>query len=165
MTTGQTPEPTPRPAPGPGDAPRPPSGPYGGPRPPGGSYGGSRPGGGPPRPGGGPPGGSYGGPRPGGGPPRPGGGPPGGRPRGRRFYPPRRRVCVFCAEKGKIIDYKDVVTLQRFISDNAKMETRRRSGTCARHQRVLSKAIKRARTIALLPMSPRHHRTAPIRVV
>ena len=107
-----------------------------------------------------PPGGPGAGPRPGGGPgggPRPGAGP--GRPRGRRFYPPRRRVCVFCAEKNKIIDYKDVGTLQRFVADSAKIETRRKTGTCARHQRILSQAIRRARILALLPMAPNHHRT------
>ena len=90
---------------------------------------------------------------------RPGGGPrgrPGGR--GRRFYPPRRRVCAFCVEKKIVIDYKNVGMLRRYISERARISPRRRTGTCARHQRILSEAIKRARQIALLPFTPDHIR-------
>ena len=103
----------------------------------------------------------QGGPRPGpGGPggyqqrgPRPAGGPrPGGRPRGR--YAPRRRVCSFCVEHVKDIDYKDFERLRRYVSDRAKIEPRRKSGVCAKHQRALSNAIKRARHLALLPFVP-----------
>ena len=94
------------------------------------------------------------------GPPRAGGGfrpgpgqrPGGGRPRGR--YAPRRRVCTFCVEHAKSIDYKDVERLRRFISDRAKIEPTRKTGVCAKHQRLLSTAIKRARHIALLPFVP-----------
>ena len=101
------------------------------------------------------------GPRPGpGGPggyqqrgPRPQGGPrPGGRPRGR--YAPRRRVCSFCVEHVKYIDYKDYDRLRRYVSDRGKIEPRRKSGVCAKHQRALSTAIKRARHLALLPFVP-----------
>ena len=85
--------------------------------------------------------------------PRPAGGPrPGGRPRGR--YAPRRRVCSFCVEHVKHIDYKDYERLRRFVSDRAKIEPRRKSGVCAKHQRALSNAIKRARHLALLPFVP-----------
>jgi small subunit ribosomal protein S18 len=90
---------------------------------------------------------SRGGPRSGG--PRPGGG---GRPRGR--YAPRRRVCSFCVEHVKTIDYKDVERLRRYLSERAKIEPTRRTGVCAKHQRVLSTAIKRARHLALLPYVP-----------
>lgn len=98
------------------------------------------------------PSGPSGGPRPGGGPRGRGGG------RGRRFYPPRRRVCAFCVEKNSIIDYKNVGMLRRYISERARISPRRRTGTCARHQRILSDAIKRARQIALLPFTPDHIR-------
>lgn len=85
--------------------------------------------------------------------PRPAGGPrPGGRPRGR--YAPRRRVCSFCVEHVKYIDYKDFERLRRYVSDRAKIEPRRKSGVCAKHQRALSNAIKRARHLALLPFVP-----------
>jgi small subunit ribosomal protein S18 len=90
--------------------------------------------------------------RPGGGP-RPGAGPrPGGRPRGR--FAPRRRVCTFCVEHAKTIDYKEVDRLRRFVSDRAKIEPTRKTGVCAKHQRLLSTAIKRARHLALLPFVP-----------
>ena len=70
------------------------------------------------------------------------------RPRGRK---PRRKVCQFCVEKVQHIDYKDVTRLRRFTSERGKILPRRMTGTCAKHQRQLSTAIKRARTIALLP--------------
>lgn len=71
------------------------------------------------------------------------------RPRGGRR--PRRKVCVFCAEKSQAIDYKDVAKLKRFVSERGKILPRRMSGTCAKHQRELAIAIKRARIVALLP--------------
>ena len=77
-------------------------------------------------------------------------------------YTPSRKVCTFCATKGSIIDYKDVEKLRGFISDRAKISPRRRTGTCARHQRVLSVAIKRARHLALLPYVPAHMRKIAI---
>ena len=70
------------------------------------------------------------------------------RPRGRK---PRRKVCTFCVDKIQHIDYKDIARLRRFTSERGKILPRRMSGTCAKHQRQLSTAIKRARQIALLP--------------
>ena len=64
---------------------------------------------------------------------------------------PRRKVCSFCVDKVESIDYKDVARLRRFVSERAKILPRRVTGTCARHQRELTVAIKRARQIALLP--------------
>ena len=63
----------------------------------------------------------------------------------------RRKVCTFCVEKTDFIDYKDVAKLRRFTSERAKILPRRITGTCAKHQRALTTAIKRARQIALLP--------------
>lgn len=63
----------------------------------------------------------------------------------------RRKVCLFCADKTARIDYKDPKTLGRFITERGKMIPSRITGVCAPHQRHLSKAIKRARVIALLP--------------
>ena len=63
----------------------------------------------------------------------------------------RKKVCVFCQEKVEAIDYKDVARLRKFITEGGKIVPRRMSGTCAKHQRELSKAIKRARVAALLP--------------
>ncbi|MGN0824452.1 MAG: 30S ribosomal protein S18 [Candidatus Coproplasma sp.] len=64
---------------------------------------------------------------------------------------PRRKVCVFCQEKVEVIDYKDINRLKKFVTESGKMLPRRMSGNCAKHQRELSKAIKRARVAALLP--------------
>ncbi len=83
-----------------------------------------------------------------------GGRPPRGRGRGR--YTPRRKVCQFCVDKIDHIDYKDVTRLRRFISERGKIEPRRKTGTCAKHQRRLSRAIKQARQVALLPFAARH---------
>lgn len=63
----------------------------------------------------------------------------------------RRRICRFCADSTITINYKDYRSLRFFISERGKIIPRRITGTCAKHQRVLSHAIKRARTIALLP--------------
>jgi small subunit ribosomal protein S18 len=63
----------------------------------------------------------------------------------------RRKVCAFCVDRVKHIDYKDVKRLRRCISDRGKILPRRHTGTCAKHQRALSVAIKRARHMALLP--------------
>jgi small subunit ribosomal protein S18 len=70
--------------------------------------------------------------------------------RGGRFAP-RPKVCQFCVEKTKKIDYKAPEQLRRFVSDRGKIRPRRQTGTCARHQRHLALAIKRARHLALLP--------------
>ena len=66
---------------------------------------------------------------------------------------PRRKVCQFCADKVEAIDYKDVARLRKYVSERAKILPRRTTGTCAKHQRELTTAIKRARQIALLPYS------------
>lgn len=76
----------------------------------------------------------------------------------RRRYFGRRRVCAFCAEKVRAIDYKDPVRLRRYLSDRARIDPRRRTGTCAKHQRWLAVALKRARHLALLPYTPEHIR-------
>jgi small subunit ribosomal protein S18 len=71
-------------------------------------------------------------------------------------YAPRRRVCSFCTGSIKEIDYKNTSLLSGYISDRGKIEPRRRTGTCAKHQRALAVAIKRARHLALLPFAPEH---------
>ena len=71
----------------------------------------------------------------------------------------RRRACVMCVEKMTSIDYKDFSFLRRFLSDRGRIESRRKSGTCAKHQRALAQAIKRARHLALLPYTAEHVRT------
>jgi small subunit ribosomal protein S18 len=63
----------------------------------------------------------------------------------------RKKKCVFCEEKVDYVGYKDVGVLERFLTDRGKIRPRRRTGTCAKHQRQLSIAIKRARHLALLP--------------
>jgi small subunit ribosomal protein S18 len=85
--------------------------------------------------------------------PRSGGDRPDGRGGARRRSPGRRKVCRFCADKSLKVDYKDVRTLQSFTTEGGKIVPSRTSGNCARHQRQLAVAIKRARVIALLPFS------------
>lgn len=68
----------------------------------------------------------------------------------------RRRVCAFCVEKVDYIDYKEPAKLRRYVSDRAKIEPRRKTGTCAKHQRMLTLALKRARHVALLPYTAMH---------
>jgi small subunit ribosomal protein S18 len=63
----------------------------------------------------------------------------------------RRKVCQFCADKTENIDYKDVEKLKKYITDRGKILPKRVTGTCAIHQREVTKAIKRARIVALLP--------------
>jgi len=70
----------------------------------------------------------------------------------------RRRVCAFCVEKMSLVDYKDVGRLRKYLSERGKIEPRRKTGTCAKHQRVLTTALKRARQIALLPYTADHQR-------
>ena len=115
-----------------------PSGPRGGGHGPGGGHGG--------------PGGGHGGPRREGGP---GGGPggPGGPRRGKRQYFRKKKVCKFCVEKMDFIDYKRADILSQFVQERGKILPRRMTGTCARHQRWLTVAIKRAQNIALLPFA------------
>jgi small subunit ribosomal protein S18 len=65
----------------------------------------------------------------------------------------RRKVCQFCADKIAYIDFKDIARLRRYLSERGKIESRRKTGTCARHQRAVTTAIKRARHVALLPFT------------
>lgn len=78
---------------------------------------------------------------------------PGGR------GPRRRRSCYFCGNAIKVIDYKNVDLLWNYLDDREKILGHRQSGTCQKHQRRLAIAIKRARTVALLPYTPEHTRT------
>lgn len=66
---------------------------------------------------------------------------------------PRKKVCAFCVEKVESIDYKDIGRLRKFITERGKILPRRISGNCAKHQRQVTVAIKRARNIALLPFT------------
>ncbi len=70
-----------------------------------------------------------------------------------RMRKPKKKVCQFCQDKVQLIDYKDTMKLKRFVSERSKILPRRITGTCAKHQRQLTEAIKRARHIALLPYS------------
>jgi small subunit ribosomal protein S18 len=72
------------------------------------------------------------------------------RERGRK---PKRKVCSFCVDKVDSIDYKDVAKLRRYVTERGKILPRRISGNCAKHQRQVTVAIKRARNIALLPFT------------
>jgi len=72
------------------------------------------------------------------------------RERGRRA---KKRICSFCVDKMEAIDYKDVPRLKKYITERGKILPRRISGNCARHQRMLTSSIKRARNIALLPFT------------
>lgn len=65
--------------------------------------------------------------------------------------PARRKVCNFCVEKSEYIDYKDVAKLKKYLTESGKILPRRMTGVCARHQRELAVAIKRARQMALIP--------------
>ena len=94
-------------------------------------------------------GGREGGPRREGGP----GGGPGGPRRGKRQYFRKKKVCKFCVEKIDLIDYKRADILSQFVQERGKILPRRMTGVCARHQRWLGVAIKRARNIALLPFA------------
>jgi small subunit ribosomal protein S18 len=73
----------------------------------------------------------------------------GGRPQNR--YSRRAKICAFCADKNKVITYKDPDMLRRFLTDNGKIRPRRQTGTCARHQRRLALSVKQSRHLALLP--------------
>lgn len=73
--------------------------------------------------------------------------------RRKRVFYRRRKVCKFCADHIEYVDYKDTKLLQQYVPERAKILPRRISGTCARHQRILQQAIKRARHLALLPFT------------
>jgi small subunit ribosomal protein S18 len=72
---------------------------------------------------------------------------------GGRRYISRPKICQFCADKNVKIDYKQVDMLRRFVTEEGKIRPSRQTGTCARHQRELARAVKRARHIALLPFT------------
>jgi small subunit ribosomal protein S18 len=82
---------------------------------------------------------------------------------GRKFTP-RRKVCQFCVDKIKEVDYKDLGRLRRFLSERGKIEPRRKTGTCAAHQRSLNVALKRARQLAMLPFTAEHIRITGVLV-
>src|ERR1700731_910360 len=127
----------------------------------GGGHGGGHSGGG--HSGGGHSGGSHGGPRREGG--GPGGAGPGGPRRGKRQYFRKKKVCKFCVEKMDFIDYKRADILSQFVQERGKILPRRMTGVCARHQRWLGVALKRARNIALLPFAGSAAGTQAPRVV
>src|SRR5215216_4303327 len=81
---------------------------------------------------------------------------------GGRKFTPRRKVCQFCVDKIKEVDYKDLGRLRRFLSERGKIEPRRKTGTCAAHQRSLNVALKRARQLALLPFTAEHIRVTGV---
>src|SRR5712691_383176 len=101
----------------------------------------------------------------------PGGARPGPRRRpgefgsgGGRKFTPRRKVCQFCVDKIKVVDYKDLGRLRRFLSERGKIEPRRKTVTCAAHQRSLNVALKRARQLAMLPFTAEHIRITGVLV-
>lgn len=88
--------------------------------------------------------------------PKPSGGFRGSRPtedggRPKRWGPPRRKVCRFCADHLDSVDYKNTTLLRNYVSDRGKLLSGRSTGNCAKHHRLLTEAVKRARNIALLP--------------
>ena len=70
-----------------------------------------------------------------------------------RIRKPKRKVCAYCADKNLVIDYKQVDKLKKYVSERGKILPRRITGNCAKHQRALTVAVKRARHVALLPYS------------
>ena len=84
------------------------------------------------------------------------GGRPGGGPGGRGKFFRRKKVCKFCTEKIDAIPYRDVRLLQGFVAERGKIVPRRLTGVCTTHQRRLTRAIKQARNIALLPFATKH---------
>ena len=76
---------------------------------------------------------------------------------GRPRYFARRKVCSFCVDHIEYVDYKDIERLRRFISQRFKIEARRKTGVCAKHQRILRTAIHRARHLALVSFVAYHH--------
>jgi small subunit ribosomal protein S18 len=72
------------------------------------------------------------------------------QPMGRRYIA-RPKICQFCADKNVVIDYKAIDLLRRYVTEEGKIRPRRQTGACAKHQREVARAIKRARSVALLP--------------
>ena len=83
---------------------------------------------------------------------------------GRGKYTPRRKVCNFCVDKIAHVDYKDIARIRRHVTDRGRIESRRKTGTCAKHQRALALAIKRARLVALLPFTAGHIRQSGVTI-
>jgi small subunit ribosomal protein S18 len=81
---------------------------------------------------------------------------------GRRRTGARRRGCEFCIDKIEVPDYKDVALMRRYVTDRGKLDPRRKAGTCAKHQRRVAVAVKRARHIALLPYTAEHVRVSGV---
>lgn len=69
----------------------------------------------------------------------------------KKVRPQRKKVCAFCADKNNVIDWKDAAKLRRYITEKGKILPSRQTGVCAKHQRELTKAIKRARNMSILP--------------
>jgi small subunit ribosomal protein S18 len=80
--------------------------------------------------------------------------------RGGRRYGRRPKVCAFCADKSRRIDYKDPEPLRRYLTGQGKIRPRRQTGVCAKHQRRLAREVKRARHLALLPFTAEHIRSS-----
>jgi small subunit ribosomal protein S18 len=78
---------------------------------------------------------------------------------GQKRYVPVKKSCPFCADKELKLDYKNTDLLRRFVTDRGKIKARRKTGACAKHQRAVSEAVKRARHIALLPFVADPQRT------
>lgn len=77
----------------------------------------------------------------------------GGRKGGAKMRRAKKKICAFCMDKTNDIDYKDINKLRKYVTERGKILPRRISGACAKHQRTLTEAIKRARNIALLPFT------------
>ena len=86
-------------------------------------------------------------------PGRPGGREEGGGRGPRRWGPPRRKVCRFCVDRVIDIDYKNTTILRNFVTERGKIISARSTGNCAKHHRMLTRAVKRARNLALLPFA------------
>ncbi len=84
------------------------------------------------------------------------------RPAPRRYGGSRRKVCRFCVDHVKGIDYKDIGRIRMYVSDRGKIEPRRKTGACLKHQRMVCTAIKRARHLAMLPYTLKHIRDTGI---
>ncbi len=85
--------------------------------------------------------------------------------RGGGGHRPRRRGCEFCGDDARLVDYKDTAMLSRYLMERAKMDDRRKGGACAKHQRAVATAVKRARFLALLPYTAEHMRISGVNPV
>ncbi len=80
--------------------------------------------------------------------------------KGRRRFHRKPRVCQFCADNTATLDYKQIDVVKRFVSDQGKIRSRRQTGNCARHQRMVARAVKRARHMAMLPFAAERYRAS-----